>query len=100
MHIDVQTPLRAFDDQTRAYAEFRVFSALARFSGDVGDVRVSLTQPPAGAHPVVCRVDVPLSCGTRVRASARGRHACDAIDRAAARISDALRRRARVAVTS
>lgn len=90
---------RAFSTQTRAYAEYRVFSSLARFS-DVRDVKVSLSAPAAGAGTVVCAVAIVVEPGTRARVSARGRHAYDAIDRAAERAGDVLRRHSQVAISS
>lgn len=99
MRIEVSTPEARFTDQTRAYAEFRVFSTLARFSDVVDHARVSLTPALPGGQ-LTCAVSVTLADTTRVRISARGRHAYDAINRAALRLGDALQRHARVALTS
>lgn len=89
----------AFSDQTRAYAEYRVFSSLARFSADVRDATVSLSTARRGTRAVICAVAVSTGCGAAVRVSARGRHAHDAIDRAAGRAGEHLRRRARALTT-
>lgn len=99
MRIEVTARGSEFEDQTRAYAEFRVFSTLARFSEVVEHASITLRRASADRHAVLCVVGVTLACGTRARISARGRHAYDAIDRAAGRVADVLRRRARVAVT-
>lgn len=100
MRIDVTMAGEGFEDQTRAYAEFRVFSTLARLSAQVEGARVALTRPPAGPRSVICDITVTLAGGDRTRVRARGGHAYDAINRAAQRISDGLRRCGRVAMTS
>src|SRR5918992_3808373 len=99
MTIAVTTVGRTFGRQTRAYAEYRVFSSLARFSEVVQDATVSLTPPAREGRDVVCRVAVTSTRGAQVRVSARGRHAYDAINRAAQRIGDALRRHTDVALS-
>jgi ribosome-associated translation inhibitor RaiA len=91
MKIEVTDIARMFGRQTRAYAEYRIFSSLARFSDVVQEVAVSLT-PAARGHTVVCSVVVGFESGIPVRVTARGRHAYDAINRVAHRISPALRR--------
>ena len=72
--------------QTRAYAEYRVFAGLACFSRLVQDVEVQLNSSSDGAD-VSCAVSVHTTSGRRARVGARGRHAYDAINRAAERIS-------------
>lgn len=99
MKIAVTDISRTFGRQTRAYAEFRMFSSLAAFSTVVSEVTVSLTSPARG-RSVVCSVLVRLDTGVSVRVSARGRHAYDAINRVAHRLGPALRRHAHVAFTS
>ena len=100
MKIAVTNIARTFGRQTRAYAEYRVFSSLARFSDVVRDATVSLTPPAVEGQSVECRVAVTIARGTRVRVTARGRHAYDAINRAAQRIGDALQRHTDVALSS
>ncbi len=99
MKIAVTDIGRAFGRQTRAYAEYRVFSSLARLSDVVQDATVSLTPPTVTEPSVVCDVSVTVQQGTQVRVTARGRHAYDAINRAAERINNALRRHVDIAVT-
>jgi ribosome-associated translation inhibitor RaiA len=94
------TNVGRFGRQTRAYAEYRVFSSLARFSDVVRDATVSLTSREAEGRSVECRVAVTIARGTQIRVSARGPHAYDAINRAAQRIGDALRRHTDVALSS
>ena len=96
MNIQVTDIAPTFGRQTRAYAEYRIFASLARFSDVVREATVSLT-PTSTDHTVVCAVVLDVRTGEPVRITARGRHAYDAINRAAHRIGPALRRRLPVA---
>ena len=90
---------RTFGRQTRAYAEYRIFSSLARFSDVVREAAVSLV--PAGrGHSVACSVVVGFEMGSPLRVTARGRHAYDAINRVAHRIGPAVRRHTHAALQS
>lgn len=100
MRIDVLTPGGGFGAQTRAYAEFRVFSALARFSDVVDDARVSLVRPASAPDFVVCRVQITVNGREPARVAARARNPSDAIDRAASRLGDVMRRQHPLALTS
>jgi hypothetical protein len=91
MRIEVTDIGRTFGRQTRAYAEFRMFSSLAPFSDIVRDVTVSLTPARRGQSVVVAAV-VGVEADVPLRVSARGRHAYDAINRVAERLGPALRR--------
>ena len=90
MRIEAGGVSRAFGRQTRAYAEYRVFSTLARFGHIVHSATVELSR--AERQFVVCVVTVSTDDGRRVRIEARGRHPYDAINRAADRVSDVVRR--------
>jgi ribosome-associated translation inhibitor RaiA len=79
----------AFGRQTRAYAEYRIFSSVARFGSAVHNADVSLTSRRAGGA-ARCAVTLTVDDGICVRVSARGRHVCDAINRAAERIGKKL----------
>ena len=96
MNIQVTDVARTFGRQTRAYAEYRIFASLARFSDVVREATVSLTPVPTG-HTVVCSVVLGVRTGESVRITARGRHAYEAINRAAHRIGRVLRRRSPLA---
>lgn len=101
MRIAVTDVGRTFGRQTRAYAEYRIFSSLARFSPVVREVDVSLT--PAGRTDglgAVCVVVIIVGDGLRVQVRAVGRHAYDAINRAAQRSGEALRRHTDVQLSS
>jgi ribosome-associated translation inhibitor RaiA len=93
----------AVPEQTRAYAEYRMFTGLARLSRLVEDVEVRLdsgsgngsagtdgSEGTDGAD-VICVVCVQTTSGKHARVRARGRHLHDAINRAADRISQRLR---------
>jgi hypothetical protein len=99
MKIAVTDISRRFGRQTRAYAEYRIFSGLATFGDVVRGATVSLA-PGARDHSVVCSVLVALDTGLPVEVSARGRHAYDAINRVADRLGPALRRHAAAAIPS
>jgi ribosome-associated translation inhibitor RaiA len=74
-----------FGDQTRAYAEYRVFSTLRHFGDRVQHASVTLSPKPNddGHADVVCSVSITMAHHQRVEASACARHAYGAIDRAA-----------------
>ena len=101
MRIAVTDIGRTFGRQTRAYAEYRIFSSLARFSHVVRDVDVSLTSTrPTERAKALCVVVVTVGDGIRVHVRASGRHAYDAINRAAQRIGEALRRHTDIPLSS
>ena len=90
MRVYVSSSAAAINPQMLAYAEFRIFSALARYS-EVREAHVVLQSAgPGGA--VKCSVMVEDGGGP-TRASAKGVQATAAIDRAAERVSDLMRDR-------
>ena len=89
MHISVLNNI-AVTDQTRAYAEYRTFASLACLSRHVQDVEVHLNSSNGDGADVSCVVTVTTTSGKRARVRARGRHAYDAINRAAERTSQRL----------
>ena len=91
MNISVVDIGGMFGRQTRAYAEYRIFSSVARFGTVIHEADVSLTSARARAG-ARCTVALTVDAGGRLRASARGRHVYDAINRAADRIGEELRR--------
>ena len=99
MNIEVTDVGRTFGRQTRAYAEYRIFSSLARFSDVVRAAAISL-RPAAKDGSVVCSVLVGPEVGVPMRVTARGRHAHDAINRVAARLGPTLRRHTHAAFPS
>src|SRR5688500_6254065 len=97
MRISVTDIGCAFGRQTRAYAEYRIFSSVARFSDVVHEAGISLASR-GGA--VRCVVSLTVHDGARLRVSARGRHVYDAINRAAERIGEELRRHTDLTLSS
>ena len=87
MHIDVRVATSGLDEQTRAYAEFRMFSALARLEPEIDAVTVVLTRASISPGSIDCAVSVTFADGGRLRVRARGSHAYDAINRAVLRVS-------------
>lgn len=92
MRIEVRAHPGRFDDQTRAYAEYRVFSSLAPLSDSVRSATITLAlEEPGGGRTrsglVVCTVAIAGDTGFSAEVSARGRHPCEAVDRAARRAS-------------
>lgn len=100
MRIDVRSTEGGFDDQTRAYAEFRIFAAMARFSRDIEEATVTLAQPSGVGRAIRCAVSITLPGGARLHVNARGRHAYDAINRAVDRIGALLRDENQLALSS
>ena len=99
MRLSVTDIEGTFGRQTRAYAEFRIFSSLARFSDVVHEADISLAAPrPGGAAR--CIVSLIVNDGGRLRVSSRGRHVYDAINRAAKRIGEEVRRHADITLSS
>ena len=90
MRVYVSSPNAAIGPQILAYAEYRLFAALARYSG-VRGARVVLRQEAAGG--VRCSVTIDFDSLASVRASANGRSASDTIDRAAERVVQLMRQR-------
>jgi hypothetical protein len=103
MRIDVHDAGNEFDDQTRAYAEYRVFSTLANVADVVHDVGVDLTRAADAAETwtapdaCACSVSIRLRSGCQLDVSSHGRHPYEAIDRAARHIATVVHLRGNVA---
>lgn len=82
IRIDVSSTGGPLDGQTRAYAEYRLFSRLAPEGAAVDWATVALIEPDEHARLAVCTISISLHHGKRVRVSARAPHIYDAIDRA------------------
>lgn len=89
IRIDVSSAGGALDGQTRAYAEYRLFSRLAPSRAAVDYATIALVDPgdvaaadDAPAPRAICTISIALHHGKRVRVSARAPHIYDAIDRA------------------
>lgn len=90
MRVYVSSANAAINPQILAYAEYRVFAVVARYPA-VREAHVVLdTVEPGGA--MECSVTIE-DAGGSARASAKGLQAAAAIDRAAQRVSQLMRRR-------
>ena len=88
MRVYVSSSDAAINPQILAYAEFRIFAALARYS-EVREAHVVLhTVEPGGA--MQCSVTIEDAAEFR-RTSAKGLQAAAAIDRAAERVKQLMR---------
>jgi ribosome-associated translation inhibitor RaiA len=95
MRIEVEGR-REFGEQTRAYAEYRVFSMLRNFDGIVQRVSVTLARDDHASgdgDEVVCRVTITMTNDRHLEAAARGHHPYGAIDEVASRIRSLMARR-------
>ena len=97
MHrISVIADPHSIDPQARTYAEYRVFAAVARHTGNVRRVRVvlrRLDEPAARNNDVSCSVTVYLEPSGSVRIRASASHAYAVINRAVERLDIAMERR-------
>ena len=73
------------DAQTRAYAEYRLFSRLAASSDRVSDAEIALIGSHGRLCMAVCSISVTLQQGGCLRIWARAQHIYDAIDQAVER---------------
>jgi ribosome-associated translation inhibitor RaiA len=80
--------------QTRTYAEYRIFSVVARHTRRVQRVRVVLTPVHGDAEcaRLKCAVTVDLDGAPALRIRATGRHIYEAINRAVERLGAAMDR--------
>ena len=95
MRIEVTAEDESINAQARTYAEYRVFTALARHIQHIRGVRVVLRpdERDGTRDAVVCAVTVAFEPSGSTRTRAHGRHAHAAIDCAVERIGDLVRRR-------
>lgn len=100
MRIDVHDPGSHFDDQTRAYAEYRVFSTLANLADVVQGVGVDLVRTADAVETstardvFACSVSIRLRSGREVDVASHGQHPYEAIDRAARQVATVVSSRA------
>ncbi len=90
MRVYVSSPSPAFSSQILAYAEYRLFAALARYA-DVRGAQVVLQDDAEGG--VQCSITIELDSAESVQARVKGPHAVGTIDRAAERVAELMRRR-------
>jgi ribosome-associated translation inhibitor RaiA len=88
MHIEVTGRDDSSNAQARAYAEYRLFAALARHTQAVRSACIELERVSGegSSNDVLCAVTVNLRPSGVARARAIGGHAYAAIDRAVKRV--------------
>jgi ribosome-associated translation inhibitor RaiA len=87
---NIDTPI---SDETHAYAEYRVFTAIAPYERSICAVNVSVGRSAASDSQFVCTLTVDLARSGQVKTQARAAHPHAAIDRAADRIASLVGRR-------
>jgi ribosome-associated translation inhibitor RaiA len=85
MRIRVSGIDTAINDATRAYAEYRFFTSIARHESRVRAVDIVVTRDSAPNRQFLCTVTVDLGPSGHVKTQARAAHPSGAIDRAADR---------------
>jgi len=80
-------------DQLQAYAEYRLFTSLARYGYFIRAVNVTLRPIASKRDAFLCNVVVDSGPSGPIKTGARGPHPNAAIDRAADRIASLLSRR-------
>lgn len=102
MQIVVTSHVAVLEDQSRAYAEYKVFSSLAPRAREIDRVEVVLAVQSSGPNgaDIECAVTVHLADGGAEHVNVRTSGAYAAIDRAALRIEAAMNRRAARRVSS
>jgi ribosome-associated translation inhibitor RaiA len=93
MRIEVTANDDSVSPQLRAYAEYRLFTTLARHARVIQRVWVILgSSDPQAGGALTCEVDVSLRASGSARVLAHGSHMHAAIDSAAERIGDVIDR--------
>jgi ribosome-associated translation inhibitor RaiA len=87
-------------DQLQTYAEYRLFTSIARYHDLIRRVQVTLGSNPVRPGRFICVVAVDLGPDEQITIRASGRHPNAAIDRAAHRTSVRLSGRASHHVSS
>lgn len=82
MRIGVSTAGDGVDAQTRAYAEYRLFSRLGASRDAVTGAAIALVGATPGRQVATCSIAVSLDHGGSVRVSAHAPHIYEAIDQA------------------
>ena len=93
MQISVVGPPALSAEQIRAYAEYKLFSRLVAFAGDIADVHVVVNAPGGDASSASCTVALDLGAAGHLRTRIRRGGAVPAVDAAAEAIARAAARR-------
>ena len=92
MRIEVAGNNDSVSPQIRTYAEYRLFTTLARHARVIRRVRVILGSPLQAGGALTCEVDVSLQASGSARVLAHGPNMHAAIDSAAERIGHVMDR--------
>jgi len=92
MRIEVTANDDAVSARILAYAEYRLFTTLARHARVIRRVWVILGSPPYAGGALTCEVDVSLQASGSARVLAHGPNMHAAIDSAAERIGHVMDR--------
>ena len=87
-------------DQLQTYAEYRLFTSIARYQALIREVNVTLEHNRGNRGRFLCVVTVDLGAGEQIMIRAYGAHPNAAIDRAADRTSLRLSHRSSHHVSS
>jgi ribosome-associated translation inhibitor RaiA len=87
-------------DQLQTYAEYRLFTSIARYQALIHAINVTLGHDPGNRSRYLCIVGVDLNSGEQIKIRSYGAHPNAAIDRAADRTSLRLSRRTSPHVSS
>ena len=87
MQLTVRDVNRDFDQQTRAYAEYRAFAALAGCGTPIEQITVTLAHRDAADGTVACRIAVRWCSGRLIDVEASAAHPYAAIERAVGLVS-------------
>jgi hypothetical protein len=87
MQLTIRDVNHDFDQQTRAYAEYRAFAALAGCGTPIEEVTVTLAHHDAAGGTVACRIAVRSYSGRLIDVEAFAAHPYAAIERAVGLVS-------------
>jgi ribosome-associated translation inhibitor RaiA len=94
MRIKVSGVNVVVSNESRRYAEYRLFTSIAPHDSVIRAVDVTLGCDSFSHRPFICTVTVELGASGRIKTQARAAYPSAAIDRAAERAAWLLRRRA------
>jgi ribosome-associated translation inhibitor RaiA len=101
MRINIHTPVAGLADQVRAYAEYRVFSAVARFGRTVQLVDVTIdadnntndAEHRTAERQYSCSIVARTTDGEQIAVRAGSDHPYSVVDRASRQMTAALERK-------
>ena len=94
MRIEVSGAPALHVERMRAYVEYRTFSQLAAFASQLATVRVVLCKS-ADDRLTSCVISAELGHGDRIQSRSRSTQPVRAVDSAAKKLAEAMRKRLR-----